>query len=381
MGIWRGTARPGRDQTDESLLRERENADRVLAEAQVSIARDADAVVARARATADALLREERARADDRLLHTEPLARAAVAAERALADEVVHRERASADDRLRRERAEYTRALATLRPLERDETNRYLVTERACSDDSLSHRDEFLGIVTHDLRDLLGAIVHGAELLCDDAADTEEGQQVVLGARRIQRHVARMNTLIGDLVDVASIEAGKLSMAPARSDAVALVTEAVETYRLIAAERKVSLEAHLVEPPLSATFDHGRILQVLRNLLANALKFTAPGGVVRVRAERVGDDLRLCVSDTGQGIPGHLLEAVFQRFQQVSKNDRRGHGLGLYISRHIVEGHGGRIWAESELGEGSQLYLTLPGAGTLRGHPRPSAPEGAPRTS
>jgi signal transduction histidine kinase len=104
------------------------------------------------------------------------------------------------------------------------------------------------------------------------------------------------------------------------------------------------------------------MLQVLANLITNSIKFTAQGGSIWVRAERAGDELRFSISDTGAGIPDHMLEAVFERFWQVDKNDRRGLGLGLYISRCIVEAHRGRIWAESRLGEGSRFWFTLPAA-------------------
>jgi signal transduction histidine kinase len=99
---------------------------------------------------------------------------------------------------------------------------------------------------------------------------------------------------------------------------------------------------------------------VLVNLLGNALKFTPAGGSVTVRSERVGDELLLSVADTGLGIPSDKLESVFERFLQVGRDDRRGVGLGLFISKCIVEGHGGRIWVESAVGRGSTFTFTLP---------------------
>jgi signal transduction histidine kinase len=102
------------------------------------------------------------------------------------------------------------------------------------------------------------------------------------------------------------------------------------------------------------------MLQVLANLITNAIKFTAPGGTVTVRGQRMDDELRLSVVDNGPGIAGSMLEAVFERFWQVGKNDHRGLGLGLYISRCIVDAHGGRIWAESRPGGGSAFHFTIP---------------------
>jgi signal transduction histidine kinase len=99
---------------------------------------------------------------------------------------------------------------------------------------------------------------------------------------------------------------------------------------------------------------------VLTNLLSNAIKFTGAEGKVVVRLAPVGDELQFAVSDTGTGIPANMLEAIFERYVQVAENDRRGVGLGLYISRCIVQGHGGRIWADSEVDKGTTVRFTLP---------------------
>ena len=107
-------------------------------------------------------------------------------------------------------------------------------------------------------------------------------------------------------------------------------------------------------------FDPARILQVLVNLIGNALKFTPAKGSVVVSVEQSGEEIRFSVRDTGRGIPEDQLEAVFERFLQIEKDDRRGVGLGLYISKCIVQGHGGRIWVESRIGEGSEFCFTIP---------------------
>jgi signal transduction histidine kinase len=349
-----------REQTDESLRVEREKTDHALAERQAA-EEDSDLVVRRARESADALLTEVRAKADE-LLEGSPQVgtRATLAEEREQEDEALQDERASADESLRRERDENARVLSRLLPLEREKTDRFLLTERARSDVALSNRDNFLGLVSHDLRNLLGGIVLSAELLSARAPENEEGTQTLETAARIQRYAARMNRLIGDLIDVASIDAGKLAITPVPGDAATLMAEAVDTFQASASAKGISLQAEIVEGPLPAEFDHDRMLQVLANVIANAIKFTSQGGSIRIRGERAGDELRFSISDTGSGIPGNMLEAIFERFWQVGKGDRRGVGLGLYISRCIVEAHGGKIWAESTLGEGSRLCFTLP---------------------
>lgn len=354
-------ASPEREQTDESLRKEREKTDHALAERRQAAEEDSDLVVSRARESADAVLTEARAKADERL-EASPDAEtsATLTEERVLEDEALQEERVSADEILRREREESARLLARLLPLEREKTDRFLLTERARSDVALSNRDNFLGLVSHDLRNLLGGIVVSTELLSARAPGNEDGARTLATTARIQRYAARMNRLIGDLIDVASIDAGKLAMAAVRSDAAALIAEAVDTFQATASAKGISLQAEIVGGPLLADFDHDRMLQVLANVISNAIKFTSQGGRVRVRGESTGDELRFSISDTGSGIPGNMLEAIFERFWQVGKDDRRGVGLGLYISRCIVEAHGGKIWAESKLGEGSRLCFTLP---------------------
>lgn len=350
-----------REQTDESLRLEREKTDRALAERQTA-EENSDLVVHHARESADAILTEARAKADQRLDQASPdvAMLATLAEERVFEDEALQEERASADEILHRERKESARVLSRLLPLEREKTDRFLLTERAWSDDALSNRDNFLGIVSHDLRNLLSGIVMSADLLSMRAPENEDGKQTLLATARIQRYAARMNRLIGDLVDVASIDAGKLAVTPVPGDAAALVAESVETFQAAASAKGISLQAEIGERPMAAEFDHDRMLQVLANILSNAIKFTPPGGRIRVLAGCAGDELDFSISDTGAGMPGNVLEDIFERFWQVENKDRRGVGLGLYISRCIVEAHGGKIWAESNLGEGSRLCFTLP---------------------
>ena len=354
--------RPERDQTDESLRTERKNTDRVLEETREQIEEKADEVLERSREHADAVLDSTRDKADERLDASAAgaPARAAVAKEREREDEALKIERAAADETLRRERQEHARTLAALLPLERETTDRYLLTERARADESVAHRDDFLGIVSHDLRNLLGAVAANAALLQRQSAAGEEGRKTAEAMQRIQRYVARMNRLIGDLVDVASVDAGKLAIEPQPLNLVDVITEAVEAFSHAAQEKTIALTYGSSEESLRATVDHDRMLQVLANLITNAIKFTAPGGAVTIGAERAARELHVWVTDTGHGIPEDMLEAVFARFWQVGKNDRRGLGLGLYIAKCIVEAHGGRIWAESTLGAGSTFHFTVP---------------------
>lgn len=338
-----------RDQTDESLRVEREKVDDALEEQLSSVDETANEVITRARGRADAVLAAARAKTDRQ--SSTSAATEIIERERVREDEALRRERDNADATLREERVEHVALLS----IERDETDKDLLTERARSDEALATRDEFLGIVSHDLRGMLSAVVGYAALIEGGLSQ----ENVLVYAKRIQRSGARMDRLIGDLVDVASIEAGSLAVTLEIGDPSHVVTEAVETFQARASASGVSVVAEVVPPSSPALFDPARLLQVLANLLSNAIKFTPPRGTVVVRVECIDDHIRFAVSDNGVGIPSGKLEAVFDRFHQIN-DDRRGVGLGLYISKCIVQGHGGRIWAEQRTGGGSTFCFTLP---------------------
>jgi signal transduction histidine kinase len=365
---------PQRMKTNNSLRVEREKTDHAVAANQEKVAKHADAVVEHARDNADAVLNVARENADavldvardkaDELLqsgerHADPAA-VILEEERELADDALRDARDNADETLRREREGHARALNTFLPLERESTDRFLRSERMHSDDALVNRDDFLAIVTHDLRDLLGGIVMSASVISKSERQEANGSNTVAEAQRIQRYAARMNRLIGDLTDIASIEAGKLAIAPSVRDLANLIAEAEDSFKATAAAKGICLRSRIAAPLLAA-FDHERILQVLGNLISNALRFTPEGGNILISAQREAANVQLSVEDSGSGIPEGALDSIFERFAQAGPNARKGGlGLGLYISRCIMEAHGGRIWAESQRGAGARIVLTLP---------------------
>jgi signal transduction histidine kinase len=348
-----------RQQTDESLRVERDKVDRALGDQLAGVDEAADAVISLARTRADQVLAAARAKTDRRsasAVDGEPPA--LLAEQRVAEDDKVQQERDGADDALRAERAAVVAGMAT----ERSETDRYLLSERERSDDSVATRDEFLGMVSHDLLNLLNTIVLYSTLVSAEVQRADHVAQVTKHAQGIQRAGGRMKRLIGDLVDVASIEAGALAVTRESSDPGGVVSEAVASLQEQASTKNISLGVSIAEPLSPTSLDPARIHQVLVNLISNAIKFTASGGVITVHAARVSDELQITVRDTGIGIPSDKLEAIFDRFVQVRKNDQRGVGLGLYISKCIVQGHGGRIWAESDLNSGTAVHFTLPAA-------------------
>jgi signal transduction histidine kinase len=345
-----------REQTDESLRAERDKVDDALGKKLAAIEETADAVITRARERADEVLAAARANTDRRTRTSDAQSSEGLQQARVLEDEAVREERADADEVVRTERAERVALLS----LERDETDRDLHLERTGSDNAVATRDEFLGVVSHDLRNMLQGMVGFAELIAQAESRENHGPEVLAYVQRIRRSATRMNRLIGDLVDVASIAAGVLAVTKEVGDPAAVLMEAVDNFDAQASAHGISLLAELPPSPPAASFDHARILQVLTNLLSNAIKFTPPNGKIVVRLTAAADELRFSVSDTGSGVPADNLDAVFGRFHQVTSNDRRGVGLGLYISKCIVQGHGGRIWAESRVGQGSDFHFTLP---------------------
>ncbi|MEX2149138.1 MAG: HAMP domain-containing sensor histidine kinase [Steroidobacteraceae bacterium] len=362
---------PERARTDESLRLERERVDQAVAAQEEKAVRQADAIVDRARDNADAVLSVARSNADAVLGEARDTAdrsrdsdtgraeRAILREERGIADDVLRDERDTADTKLSEERREQGRAKHDLLPLERESTDHSLRSERLRSDDALVNRDDFLAIVTHDLRDLLGGIVTSTAVLSTNALQDENGRNTLAETQRIGRYAARMNRLLCDLVDIASIDAGKLAVAPSRGDLASLLREAVDSFQANASVRGVLLEIRC-DAPLPAAFDHDRMLQVLGNLISNALKFTPRGGKVTLSGERDGSAVRISVADTGSGIPEDALESIFERFSQVAGNDHGGLGLGLYISRCLVDAHDGTIRAENNPGAGSTIRLMLP---------------------
>jgi signal transduction histidine kinase len=346
-----------RSETDKSLSIERHDLDQAALDA-IAAQRAADDVVDSAREKADAVLAEARDLADRGAPDSTASEQLRVERARDLADLDLERDRAAADAHLRAERDETARALAELLPLEREQTDRNLMLERAHSDETLANRDDFLGMVSHDLKNLLGGIVLCSSRLTSAGPTDREG--MAQAGERVRLYAARMNRLLGDLLDVVSIDAGKLSCTLAPCSPVALVREAVESFRPAAAGKNIDLRCEVAECLGPTAFDHGRLLQVFANLLSNALKFTPRGGTIVVRAGRDESAVEFAVVDDGVGIGPEAQEVVFERFWQASPTDRRGTGLGLYISRNLVEAHGGRIWVESAVGQGSTFRFTIP---------------------
>ncbi|MBI4408180.1 MAG: PAS domain S-box protein [Gemmatimonadetes bacterium] len=221
-------------------------------------------------------------------------------------------------------------------------------------------RDEVLSVVSHDLGNPLSAIFIGAGLLEGELPDASVDATVRQHLDAIRRSAEQMERLIHDLLEIRRMEAGRLQLRPQPVKVAPLVAETRQILQPLATVKSLRLEAEIGDglPPVRA--DRERLLQILSNLVGNAVKFTPSGGTITIRVEPAGDALRFSVSDTGPGIPEDQLPFIFDRFWQAQHTGRRGIGLGLAIAKGLVEAHGGSIWAESRVGAGSTFHFTMP---------------------
>ena len=225
-----------------------------------------------------------------------------------------------------------------------------------------NRKSEFISIVSHDLRTPLTAVTSFLDNMLEGmAGPLTEKQEVYV--RRIKSNIWRLIRMVADLLDLARIESGNVHFNPQAVAVVGFIESLVENLQPVAEEKSLRLHAVRTEPDVLVQADPDKLAQILTNLVHNACKFTPSGGEVRVETEALDDGfVRICVADTGQGIPSEELPHVFQRFYSGKSSSRevRGAGLGLAIVKHFVELHGGRIWVESIQGSGSQFYFTIP---------------------
>ena len=241
------------------------------------------------------------------------------------------------------------------------------VTEKKRYEQRLKELDKmksaFVSNVSHELRTPLTAIKASADNMLDRLIGDLNGKQVGY-LTRIKSNSDRLARLINDLLDLSTIEAGKIDLRPANLPLVTLVKEAAESLRPVAAEKLINLTVMSADPGIIAWADRDKVIQVLMNLIGNALKFTPTGGKVTIAVTKNSAAwMQISVTDTGPGIPAEEVNKVFGRFYQIGQagtQKTQGTGLGLAISKALVEMHGGKIWVESEAGKGSTFSFTLP---------------------
>jgi PAS domain S-box-containing protein len=227
---------------------------------------------------------------------------------------------------------------------------------------AVGQRQDILAIVSHDLRNPLNVVSMSLSLLDRHAPPVDrrvESRGVLV---RVKRAVARMDHLIRDLLDLQVIESGRLSIETAEHPVLEVAREAIESLRRTGDREDIRLEFGLGDGAMMRC-DRDRILQVLTNILGNALKFSPGEGSITLRVARQGSELLFAVIDKGPGMSATVLAHLFERYWRAHTTAGRGNGLGLFISKAVVEAHGGRIWAESTIGRGSTVAFALPASG------------------
>lgn len=222
-------------------------------------------------------------------------------------------------------------------------------------------KDEFISVVSHELRTPLTSIHGSLGMLASGliTGDSEQGKRLLQIATDSTERLVR---LINDILDIERIESGRVKMEKQFYNVAEIMAQAVNIMQAIADKAKINLDVEYLH--IQVWVDADKIVQTLTNLLSNAIKFSDPGSTVYLRAKTT-EEQQICfqVEDTGRGIPSDKIDSIFERFQQVDSSDSRkqeGTGLGLAICRSIVQQHNGKIWVESQLGEGSIFYFTLP---------------------
>ena len=223
---------------------------------------------------------------------------------------------------------------------------------------SLRARDEMVGVVSHDLRNPVAAIKMLSRTLLSGPA--KAGKKAHESIELICQAAEQMDALIRDLLDVNRLDAGKLVVSPLSVDPSTLLTDSLQTLRPLVDEKEIALDLQIETPLPMVMADPDRIQQTLSNLVGNAIKFSPAGSKIVVVARRDPEGVVISVVDNGKGIAPEQLPRVFDRNWQSSRTDRQGAGLGLAISKGIVEAHGGRIWIESKQSEGTTASFILP---------------------
>ena len=250
-----------------------------------------------------------------------------------------------------------------------------ILRAKRAAEEATRAKDEFLAVVSHELRTPLTAILGWARMLQTGSLDEQTAARAL---QAIERNAESQNQLIGDLLDFSRIISGKIRLDVGRVEPASIIEAAIDVVSPAADAKGIRLQSVLDPKAGPVSGDPERLQQILWNLLSNAVKFTPRGGGVQVRLARVNSSVEVTVSDTGRGISAEFLPYVFERFRQADQKTTRrqaGLGLGMAITKHLVELHGGTIKAESPgEGQGATFTLRLPVMVVHAAESRPEAP-------
>jgi signal transduction histidine kinase len=344
--------------TDASVQTHRDKADEITLTARKRTDSEPDFSASRNNTVSNQRLNEERSRSDIAVEQERARVDLAMIQEREIKSIIesnrFHQERVKTDESLAVERT-YTDSVVS-KGMDQLSTE---VTEHAKTKDSLTTRDEFLTIVSHDLRNPIGAVSSCMELLLAESADRSFSEDTKSWLQLAKRNADSSLRLIGDILDLERLAEGKLELSMANNDIKSLAIESTESFFHLAGLKNISISHDQVVAG-DVSCDRGRVTQILSNLIGNAIKFTPRNGTIELKTTWTSDSVTVSVTDNGPGIQKKELKNIFEKFAQLKSKDRTGLGLGLYISKMLVEAHQGILWVESSLGEGSTFSFRLP---------------------
>jgi signal transduction histidine kinase len=372
-----------RTETNHSLEVERANVDHFILNKNSILDQKTDQAIDQTRKKSDSAIETQREKTDQKIEAKNPAKiETELNRERQAVDTALDAERKKTDQIRRHARKLKQLTGEVLFERERSETDSDLENERSHSDQkngqwqellsdeqrshietkmTLTTRDQLLAVVSHDLRDPLTSIVLNADVIRSLLEKGIPDPKVLLAPiESIERNTSRMERLIDSLLDVESMTHGNLRLHKETFDLAETIQECTDLFAPVAKKYSINISYKMGEHPLFCEFDRDRITQTISNLVSNAIKFSPNGGSVELATRKIGDEVLVTVSDTGPGIPEEKKELVFERFSQLLTKNRRGIGLGLFISKWLVEAHGGHIWVTSKLGKGSIFAFTLP---------------------
>jgi signal transduction histidine kinase len=352
--------------TDKFVLKERNQADQSFTEAR--IVADSNRALERLNLPADT--NGDWKRSDEQLN-----------GERQDFDRAVGLERARTDAALWHERDSKSALMTHMFEHEREQSDQHRSSERTRTDSavemaskllvaemeehskakiSITSRDEFLAIVSHDLRNPIGAVSACAGMLLDDPSFRGVTAEIRTYIQLMKRNADASLRLISDLLDMERVAEGKFELYLRSNSVSEIIHECIENFRHLVAAKSLTIVSDIVVGDDNIICDRDRVSQIITNLMGNAIKFTHVGGYVKVAATVSEAEILISIEDKGPGIPEEMQSQIFNRFAQLKSKDRTGLGLGLYISKMLVEAHGGRLWVKSIPGDGSTFYFNIP---------------------
>lgn len=254
----------------------------------------------------------------------------------------------------------------TLKKIEADKAKVEAAHAKDIADQAIKSRDEMLGIISHELKNPLTSMALSSHLIQKILPKETTSEKVLLLIKSLDPSIQRMNKLVSDLLDVTRLESQALHCEPKLISLSNIIDEVIGIYMATSEAKNILISSQISRECTEIFSDEIRTIQILSNLVSNAIKFTEPGGKIKLEAVRSGEMAEISVTDNGKGIPEKELSNVFQKFWQEKDSEHIGTGLGLAIAKGLVESLGGRIWVESKVGQGSSFHFTLPLSGEVK---------------